>query len=148
MAKILNIIKTNLLMTFKLLWQFKWYICPYLLFYSILIVFYLTPSCKQYFFWNNEEWYQYTVPLYLAGMRLVLTIFLLLFFLGLSNIKNHPILAKMIFLSSNSDFLDCCFAREFAKDSGFTPKFAKTRANSEFSSSKIDCIICSVPRIS
>ena len=86
--------------TKKTIAPFKWYICSYLLFYSILIVFYLTPSCKQYFFWNNEEWYQYTVPLYLAGMRLVLTIFLLLFFLGLSNIKNHPILAKMIFLSS------------------------------------------------
>ena len=93
-------LKKQLIDIYKTLYPFKWYICFYLLFYSILIIFYLSPSCKHYFFWNNESWYQFSVPLYLAGMRLVLIIFMLLFFLGLSSIKNHPILAKIIFLSS------------------------------------------------
>lgn len=96
----INSIKKGIKESWKTLWPFKWYVCSYLFFYSILLVFYATPSRKQYFFWNNEYWYHYNEPLYLAGMRLVLIIFLLLFLLGLSNIKNHPILAKMIFLSS------------------------------------------------
>ncbi len=86
--------------TKKTLWPFKGYICLYLFFYTYLCLNYLMPSPKNYFFWNDEYWYNYSPQLYLAGMELVLVIFLLLFFIGMSNIKNHPLFAKMIFLSS------------------------------------------------
>ena len=93
-------IKQTFKNTVQTIQPFKWYILTYLFFYCLLILFYLSPSAKQYFFWNNEPWYQYSTTLYLAGMRLALVIFMLLFLLGLSNMKNHPILAKIIFLSS------------------------------------------------
>ena len=100
MANILNIIKTNLLMTFRLLWQFKWYIFPYLLFYSILLIFYISPSPKQYNIWMNKEWFIYNRQIYIALTELMLIIFALLFLIGASNMRNHPLMAKFIFLSS------------------------------------------------
>ena len=92
--------KKNLLMTFKLLWQFKWYICPYLLFYVILLMFYISPSPKQYNIWMNKEWFTYNRQTYVALTELMLIIFALLFLVGTSNMRNHPLLAKLIFLSS------------------------------------------------
>lgn len=86
--------------TFKLLWRFKWYIFPYALFYFILLSFYLTPSPKQYNIWMNEVWFVYNQSVYLALTKLMLIIFALLFLVGTSNMRNHPTLAKLIFLSS------------------------------------------------
>ena len=86
--------------TFKLLWQFKWYILPYIAFYIVLISFYLSPSPKQYNIWMNKEWFVYDKSIYLALTKLMLVIFALLFIVGTSNMRNHPILAKLIFLSS------------------------------------------------
>ena len=93
-------IKQSMTETFKLLWQFKWYILPYIMFYIVLISFYLSPSSKQYNIWINEECFVYNKSIYLALTKLMLVIFLLLFLIGTSNMRNHPILAKLIFLSS------------------------------------------------
>ena len=100
MKKRLNICHQTLKETVKTLGPFNGYIGLYLLFYMYLCLNYLSPSPKNYFFWNEAYWYHFTPQIYLAGMRLVLWIFLLLFLVGTSNIKNHPLLAKMIFLSS------------------------------------------------
>ena len=93
-------VKQSLSETFKLLWQFKWYMLPYSLFYFVLLSFYLSPSPKQYNIWVNEVWFVYNQSLYLALTKLMLIIFALLFFVGTSNMRNHPLLAKLIFLSS------------------------------------------------
>jgi len=93
-------IKQSAMETFKLLWRFKWYIFPYILFYLILLSFYLSPSPKQYNIWMNEVWFVYNQSFYLALTKLMLIIFALLFLVGTSNMRNHPILAKLIFLSS------------------------------------------------
>lgn len=93
-------IKQSVTETFKLLWRFKWYVFPYILFYLILLSFYLSPSPKQYNIWMNEVWFIYNQSFYLALTKLMLIIFALLFLVGTSNMRNHPILAKLIFLSS------------------------------------------------
>ncbi len=95
-----QILKQNLAESFKLLWSFKWYILQYLLFYLILLLFYISPSPKQYNIWMNEKWFIYNQDIYLALTKLMLIIFALLFFVGTSNMRNHPLLAKIIFLSS------------------------------------------------
>lgn len=98
--KFAQAIKQNTFETFKLLKQFKWSISIYVLFYAILLSFYLSPSPKQYCIWNNEDWFEFSFPLYLAITKLMLIIFALLFLVGTSNMRNHPVLARIIFLSA------------------------------------------------
>lgn len=95
-----NKIKQNIAETLKLLWQFKWYILVYLLFYFYLLICYLIPSPKNYFIWNNETWYSYDRQIYLGVTNLLLIIFFLIFLIGISNMRNHPKIAKLIFLSA------------------------------------------------
>ena len=96
----IHTIKQSMTEMFKLLWQFKWYVLPYLFFYLILLLFYISPSPKQYNIWINEKWFVYNQDIYSALTKLTLIIFALLFFVGTSNMRNHPMLAKIIFLSS------------------------------------------------
>ena len=98
--KFAQAIKQNTFETFKLLKQFKWSIFIYVLFYAILLSFYLSPSPKQYCIWNNEDWFEFSSPLYLAITKLMLIIFALLFLVGTSNMRNHPVFARIIFLSA------------------------------------------------
>ena len=100
MKQITDTVTQSIKETFKLLWQFKWYIFPYIMFYIVLASFYLSPSPKQYNIWMNKEWFVYDKSLYLALTKLMLVIFGLLFFVGTSNMRNHPMIAKLIFLSS------------------------------------------------
>lgn len=93
-------IKQSIAETFKLLRQFKWYIAVYLLFYLRLLMNYLMPCSKNYAIWINEPWYTHEIPIYLALTELMLILFALLFLVGTSNMRNHPWLAKLIFLSS------------------------------------------------
>lgn len=98
--KFINDTKQAVVESFKLLWRFKWYILPYVIFYSYLWLNYMSPSPKNYCLWNNEVWYNYNIQIYLAVTRLMLIIYALLFLIGTSNMRNHPRLAKLIFLSS------------------------------------------------
>ena len=100
LKQIMRLLKQNVVETFRLLWKFKWYIFPYMLFYAVLLMFYLSPSPKQYSIWKNKVWYNYDTQSYLEITKLTMIIFLLTFFIGTSNMKNHPALAKLIFLSS------------------------------------------------
>lgn len=96
----MNSIKKSFNESFKLFWKFKWYITPYLLFYLFLLMDYLMPSKKNYCIWEDETWYNYDLRIYVKITELMLIIFLLLFFVGTSNMRNHPWIAKCIFLSS------------------------------------------------
>ena len=58
MIEVTNI-KESLTETFNLLWKFKWYIAPYMLFYLLLLINYLIPSPQNYCIWDNEIWYTY-----------------------------------------------------------------------------------------
>ncbi len=96
---ILQKTKQEIFETFRLLWCFKWYLLPYLLSYFVLLLLYLSPSPKNYCIWWDKDWFEFSIPLYVAVTRLMLLIFVLLFLIGTSNMRNHPLLAKLVFLS-------------------------------------------------
>ena len=95
----LNQLKITLVESKKTLAPFKWSIGFYVLFLMYAYFNYLYPCPKNYFIWNGKIWYHYTPELYQAGMELALLILILILFLALSNIKNHPRLARLILLS-------------------------------------------------
>ncbi|MBQ7304384.1 MAG: hypothetical protein IJW75_05685 [Alphaproteobacteria bacterium] len=95
--KYISMVKVSIIETLKLLFRFKWYVLVYLIFYFILYLDYLMPSPKNYFLWDS--WCVYDKQIYLAVTKLLLIIFALLFFVGTSNMRNHPRLAKFIFIS-------------------------------------------------
>jgi hypothetical protein len=95
-------IKQNVSETFKLLWQFKWSVSVYLIFYYALIREYFNPPEKDSPIWGSEamrgSWNYINQEVYIGSMWDALVIFLLLFLIGTSNMRNHPLLAKCIFL--------------------------------------------------
>ena len=96
-------IKQSVSETFKLLWLFKWYIVGYLIYYSIFIVEYFNPPAADDPILNYEythgAWNYINQEVYIHSMKLYSIIDTLLFFIGTSNMRNHPLLAKIIFLS-------------------------------------------------
>ena len=99
---IANIIKKNLSETFKLLWQFKWYITFDFAFFLLLITEYFNPPSVDDPIWNSEAmqgaWNYQNQQLYIQSCKYGLVIFALFFLIGTSNMRNHPVLAKIIFL--------------------------------------------------
>ena len=96
-------IKQSVSETFKLLWLFKWYIVGYLIYYSIFIVEYFNPPAADDPVLNYEythgAWNYINQEVYIHSMKLYSIIDTLIFFIGTSNMRNHPLLAKIIFLS-------------------------------------------------
>lgn len=96
-------IRQTMSQTFKLLWQFKWYIVGYLIYYSIFIVEYFNPPAADDPVLNYEythgAWNYINQEVYIHSMKLYSIIDTLIFFIGTSNMRNHPLLAKLIFLS-------------------------------------------------
>ncbi|MBQ8671562.1 MAG: hypothetical protein IJ525_03465 [Alphaproteobacteria bacterium] len=96
-------IKQSVSQTFKLLWQFKWYIVGYLIYYSIFIVEYFNPPAADDPILNYEythgAWNYINQEVYIHSMKLYSIIDTLIFFIGTSNMRNHPMLAKIIFAS-------------------------------------------------
>ena len=96
-------IRQTMSQTFKLLWQFKWYIVGYLIYYSIFIVEYFNPPAADDPVLNYEythgAWNYINQEVYIHSMKLYSIIDTLIFFIGTSNMRNHPLLAKIIFLS-------------------------------------------------
>ena len=101
--RVINIVKEHIVDTLKLLLDFKWYVALYLLFYFILIWGYLNPPIENDAIFNSEYtqglWYYINQEVYICNMQDLLIEFFLLFLIGTSNMKNHPTLAKLIFLS-------------------------------------------------
>lgn len=98
-----NTIKQSIIETFKLLWQFKWSITGYFLFYSVWIMEYLNPPATDdpilQYEYSRGAWNYVNQEVYVGSMKDSLVELFLLFFIGTSNMRNHPLLAKIIFLS-------------------------------------------------
>ena len=96
-------IKQSVTETFKLLGQFKWSITGYLLFYSIGVAEYFNPPAADDPILNYEytrgAWNYINQEVYIHSMKLYSIIDTLIFLIGISNMRNHPLLAKIIFLS-------------------------------------------------
>jgi len=96
------IIKRNLSEIFRLLWRFKWYVCFYLIYYIINIIsLFDIPEADDKIFHSEAAshiWSYTNQKVYIGSLRLEIIILSLLFLLGTSNMRNHPLLAKMIFI--------------------------------------------------
>ena len=87
----------------KLLWPFKWYIGFYLIYISLFVRELITPPAENDPIFNAEatsnDWSYESQRVYIGSLKLDIIIIILIFLLGLSNVKNHPKIAKLIFLS-------------------------------------------------
>ncbi len=87
--------------TLKLLWQFKWYIALYMLYYIIFLAEYFNPPAADDQILNYEymrgAWNYINQEVYIHSMKLYSIIDTLIFLIGTSNMRNHPTLAKIIF---------------------------------------------------
>lgn len=101
---LLEKIKQSIAETFKLIWQFKWYVGLYLIYFIINICsLFNIPAADDKIFHTeatSQLWSYTNQEVYIGSLRLEIIILSLLFLLGTSNMRNHPILAKLIFLSS------------------------------------------------
>ena len=95
-------IKQTISETFKLLWLFKWYVAFDLLFLICLMTEYFNPPAIDDPIWESEAmygvWNYQNQQLYIQSCKYDLINSTLFFLIGTSNMHNHPILAKIIFL--------------------------------------------------
>lgn len=96
-------VKQNLSETFKLLWQFKWSMLIYLLFYMMFVAEYLDPPAEDdpilQYEYSRGAWNYINREVYVGSMWNTLVELFLFFIIGTSNMRNHPKLAQLIFLS-------------------------------------------------
>ena len=97
-----NSIKKQIIGAVELLWSFKWYISVYLLFFLIMFAEYLNPPTADDKIFHADEtsqnWLYTNQEVYIGSLRQGLIAIILLFLVGTSNMRNHPILSKIIFL--------------------------------------------------
>lgn len=95
-------IKYSMVETCRLLWQFKWYIAIYPLIFICLIHEYFYPPAKDDPIFGSEAmsyaWNYVSQEVYIGSLKNDLIFWLCYFLLGTSNMRNHPLLAKFIFL--------------------------------------------------
>ena len=95
-------IKQSATETFKLLWQFKWYIAFDVIIFTLLLSEYFNPPAADDMIWKSEAingmWNYQNQQVYMQSCKYGLIISALLFLIGTSNMRNHPLLAKLIFL--------------------------------------------------
>jgi heme/copper-type cytochrome/quinol oxidase subunit 3 len=88
--------------TLKLLWQFKWYIAFDFIIFTLLLSEYFNPPAADDMIWKSEAingmWNYQNQQVYMQSCKYGLIISVLLFLIGTSNMRNHPLLAKLIFL--------------------------------------------------
>lgn len=100
--KLKNKIRHSLTETFRLLWQFKWYIAIYPLIFICLVHEYFYPPAKDDPIFGSEAtrdtWCYISQEAYVASLKEDIILILCYFLLGTSNMRNHPLLAKIIFL--------------------------------------------------
>ncbi len=96
-------IKQSMTETFKLLWQFKWYVGLYLIYYIIFCYTLIDIPAENDPILNYEytrgAWNYINQKVYIGSMKLYFIIDTLIFLIGTSNMRNHPLLAKIIFAS-------------------------------------------------
>ena len=81
---------------------FKWSVFFHLLYLFPIVCDYLDPPAKDDpilgYEYSKGAWNYINQEVYIGTYRLFLTIIILMFLLGLSNMKNHPKLARFILL--------------------------------------------------
>lgn len=100
---LLEKIKQSITETFKLIWQFKWYVGLYLIYYIISCYTLIDIPAENAPILNYEytrgAWNYINQEVYIGSMKLYFIIDTLIFLIGTSNMRNHPLLAKVIFAS-------------------------------------------------
>lgn len=98
----IHTVEKSITVTFKLIWQFKWYAGLYLIYFIINIGLLLNIPTADDKIFNTEAtsqlWYYTNQEVYVGSLRLEIIILTLLFLLGTSNIRNHPKIAKFVFI--------------------------------------------------
>ena len=98
----IHTVEKSITVTFKLIWQFKWYAGLYLIYFIINIASLLNIPTADDKIFNTEAtsqlWYYTNQEVYVGSLRLEIIILTLLFLLGTSNIRNHPKIAKFVFI--------------------------------------------------
>ncbi len=86
----------------KLLLNFKWYIIFDFVFFLLLMYEYLNPPSVNDPIWNSEAmlgaWNYQNQQLYIQSCKYSLIISGLFFLIGTSNMRNHRMIAKIVFL--------------------------------------------------
>ena len=95
-------LKHHFLETKKTISPFKWSIFFYLIFVIIFIADYFDPPAKDdpifMYEYSKGAWNYINQEIYLESYKIYLVNLILIFFLGTSNIKNHPWIARVILL--------------------------------------------------
>ena len=99
---ILQKTKREIFETFRLLWCFKWYIAFDIIFFVLLALEYFNPPAADNPIWKSEVmsgiWNYPSQQLYITSSQYGLIISALFFVILTSNMRNHPLLAKIAFL--------------------------------------------------
>lgn len=86
----------------QLIKMYKWYLILDICFILMLICEYFNPPLKDDQIWNAEAtsnlWEYANQGVYIGSLRLDIIISILFLLLGISNMRNHPVLAKVLFL--------------------------------------------------
>lgn len=107
--KIKSEIKETIISTYNLLKEFKWYVGFNLFFVILVAANYIDLPAKDDPIFSAEavsESWQYTnQEVYIGFLQILLIIYILWFLLATSNMRNHPRLAKLLFLMPLLDML-------------------------------------------
>ena len=102
MESAIQVVAKNITETFKLLWSFKWYVGLYLIYYFLCIsLFFEIPEADDPIFRaeaTSQLWYYTNQEVYVGSLKMKVSILSFLFLLGTSNMRNHPKIAKFIFI--------------------------------------------------
>lgn len=107
--KIKSSIKETIISTYTLLKSFKWYVGFNLFFIAMIADEYFNPPAKDDPIFSAEafsqDWEYTNLEIYVETSKLLLIIYILCFLLATSNMRNHPRLAKLLFLIPWFDML-------------------------------------------
>ena len=100
---IIDTMKKFIIDTAKLFWPFKWYIVGYLWWWAFSVTEYLNPPAANdpilKYEYGRGAWNYVSQEVYIESMKLFIREDTLVFLLAASNMRHHPLLAKIILLS-------------------------------------------------
>ena len=107
--KIKSEIKETIISTYNLLKSFKWYVGFNLFFVILVAANYIDRPAKDDPIFSAEavskNWQYTNQEVYIGFLQILLIIYILWFLLATSNMRNHPRLAKLLFLIPWFDML-------------------------------------------